>query len=97
MAAVEAAWWLNDRMHAWLRERNVADTLTRSVPHNVTSEMNELPRIAGGREARDAIRDWLDKYGMRAVVGVEHATRLIRDGRRILVDGTDGHVEILAP
>jgi rifampicin phosphotransferase len=30
-----------------------------------------------------------------AVVGVEHATRLIRDGQRIRVHGTDGYVEIL--
>jgi pyruvate,water dikinase len=28
-------------------------------------------------------------------VGVEHATRLIRDGQRILLNGTDGYVEIL--
>ncbi|MFI8003466.1 rifamycin-inactivating phosphotransferase [Streptomyces sp. NPDC086010] len=35
------------------------------------------------------------EYGLPAVVGVEQATRLIRDGQRIRVDGTDGHVEIL--
>jgi pyruvate,water dikinase len=29
--------------------------------------LDELPKIAGGREARDAIHAWLDKYGMRAV------------------------------
>jgi pyruvate,water dikinase len=29
-------------------------------------------------------------------VGVEHATRLIRDGQKIRVHGTDGYVEILA-
>jgi pyruvate,water dikinase len=28
-------------------------------------------------------------------VGVEHATRLIRNGERIRVHGTDGYVEIL--
>jgi rifampicin phosphotransferase len=97
MAAIEATWWLNDQLQAWLGEKNAADTLTQSVPHNVTSEMglalldtadvirpypevvaflqnvdddgflNELPRLAGGREARDAIRAYLDKYGMRCV------------------------------
>jgi pyruvate,water dikinase len=97
MAGMEATWWLNDKLQAWLGEKNAADTLTQSVPHNVTSEMglallnvadairphpevvaflqqvedegflDELPRLAGGREARDAIRDWLDKYGMRGV------------------------------
>jgi len=97
MAAMEATWWLNEQLQAWLGEKNAADTLTQSVPHNVTSEMglalldvadvirplpdvvaflqhvedegflDELPKLAGGGEARDAIRAWLDKYGMRCV------------------------------
>ncbi len=36
------------------------------------------------------------EYGLPAVVGVEDATRLIRDGQRIRVDGTDGYVELLS-
>ena len=97
MAGMEAYWWLNDHLEAWLGAQNAADTLARSVPHNVTAEMglalldvadvirphpdvvaflqqvedenflNTLPGIAGGRDARDAIRAWLDKYGMRGV------------------------------
>ena len=97
MAAFEATWWLNEQLQAWLGEKNVADTLSRSVPHNVTSEMglalmdvadvirrypdvvaflehvkdegflDELARLAGGREARDAIGAYLDKYGVRCV------------------------------
>jgi len=97
MSAMEATWWLNERLEEWLGEKNAADTLTQSVPHNVTSEMglalldvadvirphpdvvaflqhvededflDELPKLAGGREARDAIKAWLDKYGMRCV------------------------------
>ena len=39
MSAMEAAWWLNDHLEEWLGEKNAADTLTQSVPHNVTSEM----------------------------------------------------------
>lgn len=35
------------------------------------------------------------EYGLPAVVGVENATRLIKDGQQIRVDGTDGYVEIL--
>jgi hypothetical protein len=35
------------------------------------------------------------EYGLPAVVGVEHATRSIRDGWCIRVHGTDGYVEIL--
>ncbi|MEV4947381.1 rifamycin-inactivating phosphotransferase [Streptomyces sp. NPDC053755] len=36
------------------------------------------------------------EYGLPAVVGVEQATRLIRDGQRIRVHGADGYVEILS-
>jgi pyruvate,water dikinase len=39
MSAMEATWWLNDHLQVWLGEKSVADTLTQSVPHNVTSEM----------------------------------------------------------
>jgi len=39
MAGMEATWWLNDQLQAWLGERNAADTLTLSAPNNVTSEM----------------------------------------------------------
>jgi pyruvate,water dikinase len=99
MAGMEATWWLNDQLQAWLGEKNAADVLTRSAPNNVTSEMglalldvadvirphpevvaflgqvedgdegflDELPKLAGGREARDAIRAYLDMYGMRCV------------------------------
>ncbi len=98
MAGMEAAWWLNDQLVAWLGEKNAADTLSQSVASNVTSEMGlalldvadvirpypevvaflqdtsrtraswtSCPGIAGGREARDAIRAWLDRYGMRCV------------------------------
>ncbi|HKO79067.1 MAG TPA: phosphoenolpyruvate synthase [Chitinophagaceae bacterium] len=35
------------------------------------------------------------EYGLPAVVGVENATTLIKDGQRIRVNGTDGYVEIL--
>jgi pyruvate,water dikinase len=97
MAAMQATWWLNERLQEWLDEKNAADTLTQSAPHNVTSEMglelldvadvirphpevvaflnevagegflDELAELAGGQEARDAIRAWLGKYGMRCV------------------------------
>jgi pyruvate,water dikinase len=35
------------------------------------------------------------EYGLPAVVGVERATQLIRDGQRIRVNGTAGTVELL--
>ncbi len=97
MAGMEASWWLNGQLQAWLGEKNAADTLSQSAPHNVTSEMglalldvadvirphpnvvaflenvedegflDELAKLAGGREAADAIRAYLAKYGMRCV------------------------------
>ena len=39
MAGMEATWWLNDKLHEWLGEKNAADTLTLSAPDNITSEM----------------------------------------------------------
>lgn len=35
------------------------------------------------------------EYGLPAVVGVENATKLIKDGQQIRVHGTEGYVEIL--
>jgi len=35
------------------------------------------------------------EYGLPAVVGVENATKLIKDGQRLRVHGTEGYVEIL--
>jgi rifampicin phosphotransferase len=35
------------------------------------------------------------EYGLPAVVGVENAAKLIKDGQRIRVNGTDGYVEII--
>ncbi|MFI7427703.1 rifamycin-inactivating phosphotransferase [Micromonospora sp. NPDC049836] len=94
-AGMEATWWLNDQLWEWLGEKNAADTLTLSAPHNITSEMglalldvadvvrpypevvaflrdvedddflDELAKLPGGQEARDAIRAYLDRYGMR--------------------------------
>lgn len=97
MTAMGAASWINEKMGEWLGERNAADTLSQSVPNNVTSEMglalldvadairpypevveylqqakddnllDELVKLAGGRESRDAICAFLDKYGARCV------------------------------
>ncbi|WP_037501387.1 rifamycin-inactivating phosphotransferase [Solirubrobacter soli] len=39
MAGIEATWWLNDKLEAWLGDKNAADALTQSAPGNVTSEM----------------------------------------------------------
>ncbi|QJW48480.1 phosphoenolpyruvate synthase [bacterium BFN5] len=39
MAAMDASVWINEKMMEWLGEKNVADTLSQSVPNNITSEM----------------------------------------------------------
>jgi len=92
---MNAASWINEKMYEWLGEKNAADTLSQSVPNNITSEMglalldvadvirpypevikylqhvkddkflDELVKIDGGQEARDAIDAYLNKYGMR--------------------------------
>jgi rifampicin phosphotransferase len=100
VAAMQASWWLDEQLQAWLGEKDAADTLAQSVPHNVTAEMglalldvadairahhevvaflqhveeegpdgagflDELAQLPGGAEPREAIRAYLDRYGMR--------------------------------
>ncbi|MFD2043436.1 phosphoenolpyruvate synthase [Ornithinibacillus salinisoli] len=95
MTAMNASTWINEKMNKWLGEKNVADTLSQSVPNNITSEMglalmdvadvirpypeviaylqqvkddnflDELVKFDGGQETKDAIYDYLNKYGMR--------------------------------
>ncbi len=52
MSAMDAVSWLNEHLLAWLGEKNAADTLTRSVPHNVTSEMGLALWTSPMRSAR---------------------------------------------
>lgn len=47
MAAINASYWINEKMNEWLGEKNAADTLSQSVPNNITSEMGlELMDVA---------------------------------------------------
>jgi phosphoenolpyruvate synthase/pyruvate phosphate dikinase len=47
MTAMNASSWINDKMMDWLGEKNAADTLSQSVPNNITSEMGlELLDVA---------------------------------------------------
>jgi rifampicin phosphotransferase len=127
MAGMQATWWLNDRLQAWLGEKNAADTLTQSVPDNVTSEMglalldvadvirphpdvvaflkhveresflDELPKLAGGEEARDAIQAWLDKYGMRGAGEIDITRPRWSERPAMLVPILLGHIENFEP
>ena len=127
MAGFEATWWLNDQLQAWLGEKNAADVLTRSVPHNVTSEMglalmdvadvirpypdvvaflqdvtneaflDELAELAGGREAQDAIRAYLDRYGMRCVGEIDITRPRWRERPTTLVPMILGNIKNFEP
>ena len=127
MAGMEATWWLNEQLQAWLGEKNAADTLTQSVPHNVTSEMglalldvadvirphpevvaflqhvedegflDELAELAGGREARDAIRAYLDTYGMRCVGEIDITRPRWSERPTTLVPVILGNIKNLEP
>jgi pyruvate,water dikinase len=127
MSAREATWWLNEQLEAWLGEKNAADTLTQSVPHNVTSEMglalldvadvirpypevvaaleqiegedflDELPSLEGGREARDAIQGYLDRYGMRCVGEIDITRPRWSERPSTLVPVILGNVENFEP
>jgi hypothetical protein len=127
MTAIGATWWwLNEHLQARLGEKNAADTLTQSVPHNVTSEMglalldvadvirphpevvallqhvkddlflDELPKLAGGQKARDAIRGWLDKYGMRCVGEIDITRPRWSEHPTTLVPSSSAHQELRA-
>jgi rifampicin phosphotransferase len=127
MAAMGASWWLNEKLQAWLGEKNAVDTLTQSVPNNVTSEMGlalldvadairphadavaflqnvedesfleDLPTVEGGREARDAINAYLDKYGMRCVGEIDITRPRWSERPDTLVPMILGNVENFEP
>ena len=127
MAGMEATWWLNEQLEAWLGEKNAADTLTQSAPGNITSEMglalldvadvirphpdvvaflhhvededflDELAELPGGREARDAIRAYLDTYGMRCVGEIDITRPRWSERPSTLVPMILGNVENFEP
>ena len=127
MAGMEAAWWLNEQLEAWLGEKSAADALTQSAPGNITSEMGlalldvadvirpypdvvaflrhiededflgELAELAGGREARDAIRAFLDKYGMRCVGEIDITRPRWSERRSTLVPALLGNIKNFEP
>lgn len=55
--------------------------------------VNGLVTEVGGRMTHGAVI--AREYGLPAVVGVENATKLIKDGQRIRINGTEGYVELL--
>ncbi|MBW4586166.1 phosphoenolpyruvate synthase [Aetokthonos hydrillicola Thurmond2011] len=60
MSAINASSWLNEKMNEWLGEKNVADTLSQSVPNNITSSMGlALLDVADVIRPYPAIIDYL--------------------------------------
>ncbi|MCZ8515302.1 phosphoenolpyruvate synthase [Paenibacillus filicis] len=60
MAAMNASSWINEKMNEWLGEKNVADTLSQSVPGNITSEMGlELLDVADVIRHYPEVTDYL--------------------------------------
>lgn len=75
MAGMEATWWLNDQLATWLGETNAADTLTRSAPNNVTSEMG-LALL----DVADAVRPHPEVVGyLEGIDGTEHEGAFLDD------------------
>ena len=127
MVGMEATWWLNEKLEAWLGEKNAADALAQSAPNNVTSEMglalldvadairphpevvaflqrtddenfvNQLPRLSGGPEAREAIARWLDKFGMRGVGEIDITRPRFAERPLTLVPILLGHIRNFEP
>lgn len=114
-------------MNEWLGEQNAADTLSQSVPGNITSEMglalmdvadairpypevihylqhvqedrflDELAKLEGGQEARQAICDYLDKYGMRCAGEIDITRTRWSEHPITLVPMILGNIQNFAP
>jgi pyruvate,water dikinase len=124
---MDASAWINATMQEWLGEKSVADTLSQSVPNNITSEMGlalldvadvirpypevieylqrveedtfleELVQLEGGKETRDAIWAYLDKYGMRCVGEIDITKTRWREKPATLVPLILGNIKNVEP
>ncbi|MFB9844508.1 phosphoenolpyruvate synthase [Mucilaginibacter ginsenosidivorans] len=127
MSGMNASSWINEKMNEWLGEKNAADTLSQSVPNNVTSEMglelldvvdiirpfpevieylqharndnflDELVKFNGGKETRDAIEDFLDKYGMRCAGEIDITKTRWSEKPSTLIPIILGHIKNFEP
>lgn len=127
MAGMNAAAWINEQMAAWLGEKNAADTLSQSMPNNVTSEMGlalldvadvirphaevvtylhhardqgfleGLLPLPGGPEAHDALRAYLDRFGMRCAGEIDITRTRWREAPTTLVPLLLSHLKNSQP
>ncbi|QQZ09947.1 phosphoenolpyruvate synthase [Heyndrickxia vini] len=126
-ATQDASTWINEKMYEWLGEKNAADTLSQSVPNNITSEMglalldvadvirpypeiidylqqvkddkflDELVKFDGGKEVRDAIIAYLNKYGMRCAGEIDITRTRWSEKPTTLVPLILGNINIFEP
>lgn len=62
MTGMNASVWINEKMNEWLGEKNAADILSQSVPHNITSEMGlELLDVADVIRPYPEVIDYLQQ------------------------------------
>ncbi|HYF65457.1 MAG TPA: phosphoenolpyruvate synthase, partial [Herpetosiphonaceae bacterium] len=86
MTAMNASAWINEHMLEWLGEKNAADTLTQSVPNNVTSEMGlALLDVADAIRPYPAVIEYLQRAqddsfldGLAKLEGGQAASAAIR-------------------
>jgi pyruvate,water dikinase len=86
MTAMNAAFWLNERMQEWLGEKNAADKLSQSLSNNITSEMGlALLNLADGIRPYHAVVEYLKQVkddgfldGLNEVEGGKPAATMIR-------------------
>ncbi|MGJ7913333.1 phosphoenolpyruvate synthase [Neobacillus sp. LXY-1] len=76
MSAMKASAWINENINKWLGEKNVADTLSQSVPNNITSEMGlALLDVADVIRPYPEVIDYLhhvkDEHFLDELVGFE--------------------------
>ncbi|MHA7632974.1 rifamycin-inactivating phosphotransferase [Corallococcus sp. M7] len=76
MSGMNAASWLNEKMQAWLGEKSAADTLSQSVPNNITSEMglallDVADAIRPHPEVVEYLRNARDEGFLEGLAGVE--------------------------
>ncbi|MFY0522902.1 rifamycin-inactivating phosphotransferase [Archangium gephyra] len=76
MAGMNASSWLNEKMMAWLGEKNAADTLSQSVPNNITSEMglallDVADAIRPHPEVVEYLRNARDEGFLEGLAGLE--------------------------
>ncbi|PTM53332.1 phosphoenolpyruvate synthase [Desmospora activa] len=127
MVGLYASSWINKKMEKWLGEKNAADTLSQSVPHNITSEMGlalmdvadvvrqypaviqyfehatdesffeDLVKVEGGEAVNQAIRGYLEKYGMRCSGEIDITTPRWRERPTALIPMIVSNIKNFSP